>query len=61
MLIQGDRVILKKTSEEDLENLMSLWNNGYIIKWVGFPNGLDYNINELIASILLSSQRTNGS
>lgn len=33
-----------KTEENDLENLVKLWNDGEVMKYVGFPNGLDYNL-----------------
>lgn len=32
---------IKETQNEDLENLMNLWNDGDVMKYVGFPNGLN--------------------
>jgi RimJ/RimL family protein N-acetyltransferase len=32
---------IKETQNEDLENLMRLWNDGDVMKYVGFPNGLN--------------------
>lgn len=46
MIIQGNRVVIRETSKEDLENLVSLWNNGRVMKWVGFPKGLNCDINK---------------
>lgn len=40
--IQGQRVLLRSTSKGDLENLMKLWNDGRVMHWVGFPDGLAY-------------------
>lgn len=42
MDIRGEQVILRKTTLEDLDDLMRLWNDGRVMKWVGFPDGLDY-------------------
>jgi RimJ/RimL family protein N-acetyltransferase len=45
--IQGQRVILRTTSGADLAHLMALWNDGRVMKWVGFPNGLGYDQNDM--------------
>jgi RimJ/RimL family protein N-acetyltransferase len=37
------KILIKETDESDLINLMNLWNNGESMKFVGFPNGLNYN------------------
>jgi hypothetical protein len=42
--IRGNMVILRKTSEGDFPNLITLWNDGRVMKWVGFPNGLGYDL-----------------
>ncbi|MDH6367803.1 MULTISPECIES: GNAT family N-acetyltransferase [unclassified Breznakia] len=33
-------IIIQKTNENDLQNIQNLWNNGEVMKYVGFPNGL---------------------
>ncbi|NLC94884.1 MAG: hypothetical protein GX676_04250 [Bacilli bacterium] len=33
-------IMIKETTEEDLDNIMTLWNNGEVMKYVGFPEGL---------------------
>ncbi len=40
--IIGNQVILRETREEDLSFLMNLWNDGRVMKWVGFPQGVGY-------------------
>jgi RimJ/RimL family protein N-acetyltransferase len=35
-------VTFRPTTREDLPELISLWNDGRVMKWVGFPNGLGY-------------------
>ncbi|HMA60825.1 MAG TPA: hypothetical protein VKN64_11110 [Halanaerobiales bacterium] len=47
MAIKGKRIIIKQTIREDLENIKCLWNNVEVMKWVGFPAGIDQNINDL--------------
>ena len=34
-------IVIRETIREDLENLMELWNSGEVMKFVGFPNGLN--------------------
>jgi|Deesub1362A_J573_1020465.scaffolds.fasta_scaffold03968_2 RimJ/RimL family protein N-acetyltransferase len=45
--IRGNMVILRKTSEGDFPNLITLWNDGRVMKWVGFPNGLGYDLKKI--------------
>jgi RimJ/RimL family protein N-acetyltransferase len=40
--LHGDLVVLRSTSEEDLPSLVALWNDGDVMRWVGFPQGLGY-------------------
>jgi RimJ/RimL family protein N-acetyltransferase len=40
--IQGDQVTLRPTSSTDLPDLQRLWNDGRVMRWVGFPDGLGY-------------------
>jgi RimJ/RimL family protein N-acetyltransferase len=35
-------VELHRTDESDLPELVSLWNDGRVMRWVGFPQGLGY-------------------
>lgn len=37
-----ERLILKSTTRSDLADLMRLWNDGSVMRWVGFPDGLGY-------------------
>ena len=38
---------IRETSEHDLDNIMSLWNNGDVMFFVGFPEGLGITIEKL--------------
>lgn len=40
-------ITVKETTHSDLENIMSLWNNGKVMFYVGFPNGLGITMPEL--------------
>lgn len=40
-------IMIKETTEEDLDNIMTLWNNGEVMKYVGFPEGLGITKKEL--------------
>lgn len=40
--IQNGRVVLRPTTKSDLADLIRLWNDGRVMKWVSFPNGLGY-------------------
>lgn len=42
------RIIIKETSQEDLLNLMSLWNNGEVMSFVGYPQGLGMTLLKLM-------------
>lgn len=42
--IIGDRITLRQTTEADLPDLLVLWNDGQVMRWVGFPDGLGYNL-----------------
>ena len=41
-------ILIKETKEEDLKNILALWNNGEVMKYVGFPNGLEYNYEKIL-------------
>jgi RimJ/RimL family protein N-acetyltransferase len=43
-MIPGRRVILLSTQEPDLPALLRLWNDGTVMQWVGFPEGLGYDL-----------------
>ena len=36
------KIKIKETDETDLDNILNLWNNGDVMCYVGFPNGLGY-------------------
>ena len=38
---------IKQTDESDLENVMRLWNDGEVMHYVGFPNGLGVTLEHL--------------
>lgn len=38
---------IKETSKEDLINIMSLWNNGEVMSYVGYPNGFGITLQKL--------------
>ena len=40
-------ITIKETSLEDLKNVMDLWNDGEVMFYVGFPNGLGVTIEQL--------------
>jgi RimJ/RimL family protein N-acetyltransferase len=42
LVIERDQLMLRATSEQDLPDLRALWNDGRVMRWVGFPDGLDY-------------------
>ena len=37
-----ENIIIRETNESDLMNVMNLWNNGEVMKYVGFPDGLGF-------------------
>ncbi len=47
IIFHGERVIIKLTEENDLKYIKDLWNEGEVMKWVGFPNGLDVTIEKV--------------
>lgn len=40
-------IIIRDTKKEDLSNIMELWNNGEVMYYVGFPNGLGVTLEQL--------------
>ncbi len=47
MLIRGEKVIIRTTTRQDLADLIKLWNDGRVMQWVGFPNGLGYDAGKI--------------
>ncbi len=47
--VRGTRVTVRATGEGDLADLMGLWNDGRVMKWVGFPDGLGYDSEKIHA------------
>ena len=43
------RVTLRETTRNDLEAVMGLWNDGRVMGWVGFPDGLGYDADRMAA------------
>jgi len=39
-------VALRATTEDDLLDLVALWNDGRVMGWVGFPDGLAYTLKD---------------
>ncbi len=46
---KGENIILRPTLRNDLADLMALWNDGRVMRWVGFPDGLGYDITAVTA------------
>lgn len=42
-------ITLRETVRDDLPALMDLWNDGRVMGWVGFPNGLGYDAGQMAA------------
>jgi RimJ/RimL family protein N-acetyltransferase len=42
-----ENITIKETDENDLLNIMNLWNSGEVMLYVGFPNGLGVTIDKL--------------
>jgi RimJ/RimL family protein N-acetyltransferase len=42
LTLEGWEVTLRSTRDADLFELIALWNDGEVMKWVGFPDGLRY-------------------
>ena len=47
MEVIGERVNIKLTEKKDLKNILNLWNNGDVMKWVGFPEGLNISVEKI--------------
>ncbi len=48
-----------KTKESDLEALISLWNDGEVMKFVGFPRGLGYDMEKAIQWLEVLNKKEN--
>lgn len=40
-------IVIKETGIDDLDNVMRLWNDGEVMKFVGFPQGLGVTLEKL--------------
>lgn len=40
-------LVIRETEKDDLENIRLLWADGDVMKFVGFPNGLDYSAEQM--------------
>ncbi|MCE5234473.1 MAG: GNAT family N-acetyltransferase [Clostridiaceae bacterium] len=47
--MQNCDIKIKETTTEDLANVLSLWNDGDVMKFVGFPDGLGETMEGLTA------------
>lgn len=47
MELTGEAVIIKETNENDLQDLQRLWNNGEVMRSVGYPEGLGQTFAEM--------------
>jgi len=45
---KNELVRIKETSEEDLPNILKLWNDGNVMSFVGYPDGLGVTIEKLM-------------
>lgn len=53
-----ENIKMNRTSENDLANVAALWNDGDVMKFVGFPNGLGVSA-ESLNSWLISIAKDN--
>ena len=42
LLFQTDRIVVRPTTTDDLRELRGLWNDGRVMRWAGFPDGMGY-------------------
>jgi len=49
MPIQGSRTLLRPTGPGDLPDLTAMWNDGRVMGWVGFPDGLGWDAGRMRA------------
>lgn len=42
-----DGLVIRRTFEEDLENVRTLWSRGDVMAFVGFPTGLQRSISDM--------------
>jgi len=40
LVMESIAITISETGESDLENVLALWNDGDVMKYVGFPNGV---------------------
>lgn len=46
-MMPTDGVILRRTAPGDLQDLLQLWNDGEVMKHVGFPDGIGYDLTRM--------------
>jgi hypothetical protein len=44
MPVELPSVEMRETTEADLPDLVALWNDGRVMRWVGFPLGLGFDL-----------------
>jgi len=42
----NDAITLNRTTRENLPDLIELWNDGQVMKWVGHPDGLGFDLKQ---------------
>jgi RimJ/RimL family protein N-acetyltransferase len=47
MQFRADQVMIRTTARDDLPALTGLWNDGRVMRWVGFPEGLGYDADRI--------------
>ena len=45
--LTGSKVRILSTTEADLPELLELWNDGRVMKWVQFPDGLGWDLERM--------------
>ena len=43
-----NKITIKETTTQDLSNLMCLWNNPEVMRFVGYPNGLEITMSKML-------------
>ena len=50
-------IVIKETVRTDLENIQKLWNNGAVMAFVGFPEGLNISLTQLEQWLIWAIQK----
>lgn len=44
----SEKLLIRESSNEDLENILTLWNDGKVMSFVGFPEGLGVRMDKMV-------------